>query len=154
MSENPKLDINSNYNLLDGIKSSPAIDVTESSPNFVGRPKYDKNSNSNAEATGAAGDELAKKVAEMKIVKTRQLLLNYDYFMSPNWDGRHGIYCSCSSSSSDEDYDESDVDESYSEDSDNDSDDDTVSQNFFLKIQAKKLVKSISWNYFLMFKKD
>ena len=117
MLENPKLDLN--HNVLDGIKS-PAIDVTESSPNFVGQPKFDKDSNSSEQAATAV-DELAKKIAEMKLVKTRQLLLNYDYFMSPDWDGRHGIYCSCSS---DEDYDKSDSDESNSEDSDNDYDDD------------------------------
>ena len=120
MSENPKLDIN--YNLIDGIKS-PAVIVTESSPSFVGQPKSDENSNSISNE--AAADEVAEKIAEMKMVKTRQKLLNFDYFMSPNWDGRHGIYCSCSSSSgSDEDNDESDAEESDFEDSDNDSSDD------------------------------
>ena len=120
MSENPKLDLN--HNVLDGINSLAIDDVTESSPNFVGQPKFDKDSNSSdSEQAASAIDELAKKIAEMKLVKTRQLLLNYDYFMSPDWDGRHGIYCTCSS---DEDYDESDSDESNSEDSDNDYDDD------------------------------
>ena len=122
MSENPKLDIN--YNLIDGIKSSAVI-VSESSPSFVGQPKSDENSNSTSNEAAADDDELAEKIAEMKMVKTRQKLLNFDYFMSPNWDGRHGIYCSCSSSSgSDEDNDESDAEESDSEDCDNDSSDD------------------------------
>ena len=64
MSENPKLDLN--HNVLDGIKSPAIDDVTESSPNFVGQPKFDKDSNSNEQAATAV-DELAKKIAEMKL---------------------------------------------------------------------------------------